>query len=108
MAAQVEKEELAKTGDARKFHIIGEVTLESRNEAGNGIVADLTKLPHPPFPYLPRLTGEAGGGEESGHGSNTVDDNSDVLLLQLSGIEFDSRYAHIRALQLIGAHFTAQ
>jgi hypothetical protein len=35
------KEELAKTGDARKFHIIGEVTLESRNEAGNGIVADL-------------------------------------------------------------------
>ena len=36
------KEELAKTGDARKFHIIGEVTLESRNEAGNGIVADLT------------------------------------------------------------------
>jgi hypothetical protein len=36
------KEELAKTGDARKFHIIGEATLESRNEAGNGIVADLT------------------------------------------------------------------
>jgi hypothetical protein len=36
------KEELAKTGDARKFHIVGEVTLESRNEAGNGIVADLT------------------------------------------------------------------
>jgi hypothetical protein len=36
------KEELAKTGDARKFHIIGEVTLESRNEAGSGIVADLT------------------------------------------------------------------
>ena len=36
------KEELAKTGDARKFHIIGEVTLESRNEAGCGIVADLS------------------------------------------------------------------
>lgn len=36
------KEELAKTGDARKFHIIGEVTLESRNEAGNGILADLS------------------------------------------------------------------
>jgi len=36
------KEELAKTGDARKFHVVGEVTLESRNEAGNGIVADLT------------------------------------------------------------------
>jgi hypothetical protein len=35
------KEELAKTGDARKFHIVGEATLESRNEAGNGIVADL-------------------------------------------------------------------
>ena len=30
-----------KTGDARKFHIIGEATLESRNEAGSGIVADL-------------------------------------------------------------------
>jgi Family of unknown function (DUF5309) len=36
------KEELAKTGDARKFHVVGEVTLESRNEAGNGIVADLS------------------------------------------------------------------
>jgi hypothetical protein len=36
------KEELAKTGDARKFHVIGEATLESRNEAGNGIVADLS------------------------------------------------------------------
>lgn len=36
------KEELAKTGDARKFHLVGEVTLESRNEAGSGIVADLT------------------------------------------------------------------
>jgi hypothetical protein len=36
------KEELAKSGDARKFHIVGEVTLESRNEAGSGIVADLT------------------------------------------------------------------
>ncbi|MBV8189951.1 MAG: DUF5309 domain-containing protein [Alphaproteobacteria bacterium] len=36
------KEELAKTGDARKFHVVGEVTLESRNEAGSGIVADLS------------------------------------------------------------------
>ena len=36
------KEELAKTGDARKFHVIGEATLESRNEAGNGIIADLS------------------------------------------------------------------
>ncbi len=35
------KEELARTGDARKFYIIGEVTLESRNEGGSGIVADL-------------------------------------------------------------------
>ena len=36
------KEALAKTGDARKIHIVGEVTLESRNEAGSGILADLT------------------------------------------------------------------
>lgn len=36
------KEELAKTGDARKFHIVGEATLISRNEAGSGIVADLS------------------------------------------------------------------
>lgn len=35
------KQELARTGDARKFHIVGEATLESRNEAGSGIVADL-------------------------------------------------------------------
>ena len=36
------KESLAQTGDAKKFHIVGEATLESRNEAGSGIVADLT------------------------------------------------------------------
>ena len=36
------KEALAQTGDAKKFHIVGEATLESRNEAGSGIVADLT------------------------------------------------------------------
>lgn len=36
------KEELAKTSDGRMFQIIGEATLECRNQAGNGIVADLT------------------------------------------------------------------
>jgi Family of unknown function (DUF5309) len=36
------KESLAQTGDARKFHIVGEATLGSRNDAGSGIVADLT------------------------------------------------------------------
>jgi hypothetical protein len=36
------REELAKTGDARKFHIIGEMTLEVSNEAANFVVADLT------------------------------------------------------------------
>ncbi len=35
------KDELAKTGLARKFVVSGEVTLESKNEAGSGIVADL-------------------------------------------------------------------
>ena len=35
------REELAKTGDARKFHIIGEVTLKVNNQAAHGIVADL-------------------------------------------------------------------
>jgi hypothetical protein len=35
------KEQLAKTGLATNWVISGEVTLESRNEAGNGIVADL-------------------------------------------------------------------
>jgi hypothetical protein len=34
--------ELAKTGDAEKRMLIGEVTLESRNEAGSGGVFDLT------------------------------------------------------------------
>lgn len=36
------KLEIPRTGDARKFAIIGEMTLEVRNEAGCGIVADLT------------------------------------------------------------------
>jgi hypothetical protein len=34
--------ELARTGDARKFHIIGEVTLKVNNEAAHGVVADLS------------------------------------------------------------------
>ena len=39
---KIRSEEFAKTGDARKFHLICEVTLESKNQAGSGIVADLT------------------------------------------------------------------
>lgn len=35
-------EDLAKTGDAQKKHIIVEYTLESRNEAASGVIADLT------------------------------------------------------------------
>lgn len=35
-------EDLAKTGDAMKQFLLTEYTLESRNEAGSGIVADLT------------------------------------------------------------------
>jgi len=35
-------EDLAKTGDAMKQFLLVEYTLESRNEAGSGIVADLT------------------------------------------------------------------
>jgi len=34
-------EELAKVGDARAFQIIGELTLEAKNEASSGVVADL-------------------------------------------------------------------
>lgn len=34
--------ELARTGDARKFHIIGEVTLKVNNEAAHGVLADLS------------------------------------------------------------------
>ena len=33
---------LSKTGDTEKRQIIVEYTLESRNEAGSGVVADLT------------------------------------------------------------------
>lgn len=35
-------EDLAKTGDAQKQFMVCEYTLESRNEAGSGIIADLT------------------------------------------------------------------
>ena len=34
--------ELARTGDARKFHIIGEATLQVSNEAAHFVIADLT------------------------------------------------------------------
>lgn len=34
--------EVARTGDARKFHIVGEATLEVSNEAAHFVVADLT------------------------------------------------------------------
>lgn len=38
----VKIDDLAKTGDAEKKMIITEMTLEARNEAGSGIIADLT------------------------------------------------------------------
>ena len=38
----LESEKLAKTGDAEKHMMLGEVTLESRNEAGSGGVFDLS------------------------------------------------------------------
>ena len=42
VAAQVEEGGAGPDRRRRKFHIVGEATLESRNEAGSGIVADLT------------------------------------------------------------------
>jgi hypothetical protein len=36
------REELSKTGDSRKFHIVGEVTLKVHNQAAHGIIADLS------------------------------------------------------------------
>lgn len=36
------KEELAKTGDGRKFHVVAELTLESLNEKANGAVKNLS------------------------------------------------------------------
>jgi hypothetical protein len=38
----IKKNELAKTGDSTKYQLVTEVTLESRNEAGNGKLADVT------------------------------------------------------------------
>jgi hypothetical protein len=38
----VRQTELAKTGDAEKRMILGEVTLQAKNEASSGIIADLT------------------------------------------------------------------
>lgn len=38
----LEKNELAKTGDSKKFQLVTEVTLRSRNEKGNSKLADLT------------------------------------------------------------------
>ena len=38
----IRQEELAKTGDAEKRMLVGEWTLRANNEAGNGLVADLT------------------------------------------------------------------
>jgi hypothetical protein len=34
--------ELARSGDARKFHVIGEMTLQVNNEGAHGVVADLS------------------------------------------------------------------
>ena len=39
---RIKKEELAKTGDARAFQLVCECTLESKNQAGSGVVADLS------------------------------------------------------------------
>jgi hypothetical protein len=39
---RIKKEELAKVGDARAFHLVTEATLESKNQAGSGVVADLS------------------------------------------------------------------
>jgi len=39
--SKIKREELAKTGDATKYHLVGEVTLKVNNEAAHGVVADL-------------------------------------------------------------------
>lgn len=39
---KTKKEELARTGDSRKFMIVGELTLESRQEKGSGAIRNLT------------------------------------------------------------------
>jgi hypothetical protein len=40
--SKIKREALAKTGDAEKFHLVGELTLKVNNEAAHGVVADLT------------------------------------------------------------------
>jgi len=40
--SKIKREELAKTGDSRKFHLVGELTLKVNNQAAHGVVADLT------------------------------------------------------------------
>lgn len=40
--SKIKREELAKTGDSRKFHLVCELTLEISNEAAHGVVADLS------------------------------------------------------------------
>lgn len=40
--SKIKREELAKTGDSRKFHLVGEVTLQVNNEAAHAIIADLS------------------------------------------------------------------
>jgi hypothetical protein len=40
--SKIKREELAKTGDSRKFHLVCEYTLKVNNEAAHGVVADLT------------------------------------------------------------------
>lgn len=40
--SKIKREELAKTGDSRKFHLVGELTLKINNEAAHSIIADLT------------------------------------------------------------------
>jgi hypothetical protein len=39
----IQSEELAKTGDATKYMLLAEVGLQVNNEAGLGIIADLTE-----------------------------------------------------------------
>lgn len=39
---KIKREELAQTGDAQRFHLVGEWTLQVNNEAAHGVVADLT------------------------------------------------------------------
>jgi hypothetical protein len=40
--SKIKREQLAKTGDATKYHLVGEVTLQVDNEKAHGVVADLT------------------------------------------------------------------